>query len=150
VAGLYDVEVTLRNTDGDLLDRESQMFQLGPSVGEIVAFTATPGEFDIGDTIDITMIFSNNGTSEITGTAFIRVLDEGGRTVQEFTDEVNGLVPGHSVTIDRGWDTTGERPGTYDVVGYVTYDGLATDPMAVAVATKEYRVYLPLVMRNVP
>jgi hypothetical protein len=50
----------------------------------------------------------------------------------------------------RGWDTTGERPGTYDVVGYVTYDGLATDPMAVAVATKEYRVYLPLVMRNVP
>jgi uncharacterized repeat protein (TIGR01451 family) len=103
VAGLYDVEVTLRNTDGDLLDRESQMFQLGASMGEIVAFTATPGEFDIGDTIDITMIFSNNGTSEITGTAFIRVLDEGGRTVHEFTDEVNGLAPGHGLTIDRGW-----------------------------------------------
>jgi hypothetical protein len=150
VAGLYDVEVTLRSADGNLLDRESQMFQLGASVGEIVAFTATPGEFDIGDTIDITMIFSNTGTSEITGTAFIRVLDEDGWTVQEFADEIDGLAPGHSVTIGHGWDTTGEPRGTYGIVGYVTYDGLATDPMVVTVTTKEWPIYLPLIMRNAP
>ena len=148
VAGLYDVEVTLRSADGNLLDRESQMFQLGASVGEIAAFTATPGEFEIGDTVDVTMIFSNTGTSEITGTAFIHVLDEGGWMVQEFTDEINGLAPGHSVTIDHGWDTTGKPGGTYGIVGYVAYDGLATDPMAVTVVTKEWPIYLPLVVRN--
>jgi hypothetical protein len=150
VAGLYDVEVTLRSADGNLLDRESQMFQLGASVGEIVAFTAAPGEFETGDTVDVTMVFSNAGTSEITGTAFIRVLDEGGRMVQEFADEINGLAPGHSVTIDHGWDTTGKPWGTYGIVGYVAYDSLATAPVVVTVATKEWPIYLPLVMRSAP
>jgi len=147
-AGLYDVEVTLRNEAGDLLDRESQMFQLGLSVGEVVTLTATPGEFEIGDAIDVTMIFSNTGASEITGTAFIRVLDESGGTVQEFVDEVNGLPPGQGVTVDHSWDTTDEPRGTYGIVGYVAYDGLATDPMAVVVTTKEWQIYLPVVLRD--
>ena len=146
-AGLYDVDVTLRDETGNLLDRESQMFYLGASAGEMSSLTATPGEFDIGDTIDIAMQFSNTGSAAITGTATIRVLDDGGETVEEFSDEINGLAAGSAVTLAKSWDTTGEEQGTYGVVGHVIYDSASTGPVAVVVTTQR-RVYLPLISKH--
>ena len=146
--GLYDVEVTLRDLAGNLLDRESQMFDLGAGSGEVVTLTVTPATFDIGDTIDITMIFSNTGTVEITGTARIRVLDEAGLTVEEFTQPVEGLAPQEALTIEEAWHTAGRAEGAYGVVGYVAFDGMVTDPLAAALTTeREWGVHLPLIVQ---
>ena len=146
-AGLYDVEVTLRDPSGNLLDRTSQMFQLGVSSGEVVALTATPEVFNIGDAVSITMVFSNTGTTALTGTAIVRVQDEGGATIQEFSDVINGLALGESLTVNHVWDTTGEASGTYGIVGYATYEGMSADPLTTVVTTQR-KVYLPLVLKG--
>jgi len=148
-SGHYFVEVTLKDGGGNVLDRESEKFRLGIPYGEITSFTATPEYFEIGDNIVTSLVFSNTGTVSITGTVVIEVRSETGETVQEFGHDVTDLAPAEAVNFDDTWYTSGEEEGTYSVVGYVSYDGMTTDPMKVEVST-ERRIYLPLVSRNYP
>ena len=64
-------------------------FRLGIYAGELVTFTATPTLFDVGDSIDLSLVFSNTGTVPLTGTADIRVLDAAGDLVQEFQQQIS-------------------------------------------------------------
>lgn len=147
--GYYYVEAEVRDSAGNVLDREMEQFRLGISAGEVTTFTATPTFFDVGDTIDISLVFSNTGTVPITGTAVIKVQDETGEIVQEFRHDVANLAPANSISFDDVWDTSGAEEGTYGIVGYVLYDSMATDPM-IAVVSTEARTYLPIVLKNYP
>jgi len=148
-SGLYYAEVTLKDTSGTVLDRRMQMFQVGSSTGEVGGLTVTPEQFDIGEAVSISLVFSNTGTMPITGTVVIRVQDDTGETVQEFKNSVSNLGPGNVAAINNVWDTTGATPGTYDIVGYALYESTATDPVT-AQATARARVYLPLILKAVP
>jgi len=146
--GYYFIEAEVRDSDGNVLDRAMEEFRLGIYAGEITAFTATPELFDIGDTIDISLVFSNTGTVPITGTAMIRVQSSDGlTTTAEFTHTIANLSPAHAVTVDDAWDTAGAEEGFYRIVGYVLYDAKATSPRTVVVST-EARIYLPIIMKN--
>ncbi len=132
--GYYFVEVTLKDTSGNVLDRKTEMFRLGISSGEIASFTAAPECFDIGDEIGIAMAFENNGTVNITGTAIIRVLNSTGGTAYEFRHNVTNLTPSESVSFSDAWDTSGAEAGSYyTIIGYVLYDSRSTDPATVTV-----------------
>jgi len=132
--GYYFVEVTLKDTSGNMLDRKTEMFRLGISSGEIASFTATPECFDIGDWVEIEMVFENNGTVNINGTAIIRVLNSTGDVVDEFRHNVTDLTPSGSVSFSDEWDTSEAEAGSsYNIIGYVLYDSKSTDPATVAV-----------------
>ena len=132
--GYYFVEVTLKDTGGDVLDRKTEMFRLGISSGEIASFTATPECFDIGDEIEIEMVFGNNGTVNITGTAVIRALNSTGDTAEEFRHNVTNLTPSESISFSDTWDTSGAEAGSsYTIIGYVLYDSKSTDPATATV-----------------
>jgi hypothetical protein len=145
--GYYYVEVTLKDNDGNVLDRETERFRLGISSGEITSFAATPQHFDIGDSINISLVFSNSGTVDIPGTAVIRVQDEAAEKVQEYRHDITDLAPGNAISFDDVWDTSGAEEGTYSIVGYVLYDGMATDATTAVVST-EAHIYLPIILRN--
>jgi hypothetical protein len=150
--GLYYVEVTLKDAGGDILDRQTEMFRLGIAAGKIASFTVTPESFDPGDSVSVSLVFSNTGTLPITGTAVVRVLDGTGETVQEFQHNVNDLAPGLTTSLDDVWDTSGLAGGTYNAVGFVAYDSTSTDPMTATVnaagASPASNIYLPLVLRD--
>ena len=132
--GYYFVEVTLKDTSGNVLDRKTEMFRLGISSGKIASFTATPECFEIGDEIEIEMAFKNNGTVNITGTAIIRVLNSTGYATEEFRHNVTSLAPSGSVSFSDMWDTSGAEEGSScRVIGYVLYDSKSTDPAIVTV-----------------
>nr|QNO54199.1 hypothetical protein PCEKAPCC_00003 [Methanosarcinales archaeon ANME-1 ERB7] len=132
--GYYFVEVTLKDTSGDVLDRKTEMFRLGISSGEIASFTATPECFDIGDEVEIEMVFENNGTVNITGTAVIRVLNSTGDATEEFRHNVTNLTPSGSVSFSDIWDTSWTEAGSsYRIIGYVLYDSRSSDPATVTV-----------------
>nr|QNO51068.1 hypothetical protein HCFNICHJ_00025 [Methanosarcinales archaeon ANME-1 ERB6] len=135
VPGYYIVEVTLKDTGGNVLDRKTEMFRLGISSGEITNFTATPEYFDIGDDIDINMAFNNNGTVNITGVAVTRILNLTGDVVEEFRHNVTDLMPSESIGFDDTWDTSGAEEGSYKILGYVLYDSKATSPATVIVTS---------------
>ncbi|MBN1456167.1 MAG: fibronectin type III domain-containing protein [Methanomicrobia archaeon] len=134
--GHYYVEVTLKDASGNVLDQKTALFRLGISSGEIVSFTATPEYFDIGDDIAIEMAFRNNGTVNITGVAIIRVLNSTGYAKEEFSHTVTNLTPSESISFSDAWDTSGAARGTYNILGYVLYDGTATEPVTVRTQAK--------------
>ncbi|HIE30948.1 MAG TPA: hypothetical protein EYP67_01000 [Methanosarcinales archaeon] len=132
--GNYLFEVALRDTNGTLLDRKTEMFRLGISSGEIASLTAAPEYFEIGDWVEIEMTFENTGTVNITGTAVIRVLNSTVDTTEEFRHNVTDLTPYGSVSFSNMWDTSGaEVSSSYSIIGYVLYDGKSTDPATVTV-----------------
>lgn len=145
--GCYSVEAEVRDGVGNVLDRKMEQFRLGIYAGEVITFTAGPTFFDIGDTIDVSLVFSNTGTVPLTGTAIIRVQDDGGEVVEEFSHDVTNLAVAHSIRFDDAWDTSGAEEGAFTVIGYVLYDSRATSIETVAVSTDTY-IYLPLVMRS--
>jgi len=147
--GYYRIEAEVRDTAGHVLDRRMEQFRLGICSGEVTIFTATPTFFDPGETITISMAFSNTGTVPITGTAIVEIQDESGKLVREFNHAVENLPPGNSVAWADSWDTTGAGEGAYHLVGYVLYDSQATELKAVTVSTETY-VYLPLILKDSP
>jgi len=147
--GYYYVEATIRDSAGNVLDREMKQFRLGICAGEVTTFTATPTLFDIGDTIDVSLVFSNTGTVPATGTAIIQVQDDSGEIVEDFRHAVTNLAPANSITFDDAWDTSGAEEGPYTVVGYVLYDSRTTSIEAITVSTEAY-IYLPVILKNYP
>jgi parallel beta-helix repeat protein len=134
--GYYIIEVTLEDTEGNVLDRETVLFRLGISVGEITTFTATPDEFELGDEITINMTFANTGTVNLTGTAIVRVITRAGDTVEEYGQNVTDLLPSESISFCDTWNTTSAAEGLYSILGYVLYESMSTDPASVMVGTK--------------
>jgi hypothetical protein len=133
--GYYAVEVTIKDTGNNILDKKTRMFRLGISSGEVISLTANPGHFDTGDTISLSMTFKNTGTIPITGTAIIRVKDKSGNTVKEFKHPVTGLTPANSITFDDTWDTTNQEEGVYSILGYVLFDSKSSDVMTTTVSS---------------
>ncbi|HIE31996.1 MAG TPA: hypothetical protein EYP67_06410 [Methanosarcinales archaeon] len=132
--GYYAVEAMLKDTSGNVLDIKTEMFRLGISSGEIASLTASPEYFDIGDVVEIEMVFNNTGTVDINGTAIIRVLNSTGDAAEEFRHNITDLNPSGSISFSDVWDTSGAEEGSYySIIGYVLYDGKSTDPATVTV-----------------
>jgi hypothetical protein len=133
--GYYYVEATLEDTAGNVLDRRTETFRLGIYSGEVTAFTAAPEYFQIGDDIEIDMTFENTGTVNISGSAVIRILGPTGDVVEEFVHDITDLMPSESISFDDMWHATEAEKGSYNVVGYVSYDSQATEPAVVTLRT---------------
>lgn len=133
--GNYVLGVTVRDVNGGLLDRATQEFVLGTSAGKITHFSATPDYFDVGASVAVSLTVDNVGTVVISGTAVIKVQDEAGETVQEFTHAIADLAPAGTVNFEDVWDTSGIEEGSYRMVAYILYDGKATSPTTVQVGT---------------
>jgi hypothetical protein len=135
--GYYYVEATANDVVGNLLDRETEMFRLGISSGEITGFSVTPELFDIGDSINIILAFSNTGTVNIKGTAVAEVQDKDGKVIKQFRHDFTDLTAADSVIFDDTWDTSGAVGGLYRIVGYVLYDAKSTDVISFTVTSTD-------------
>ena len=144
--GQYIVAVEVRDDEGHLLDQAMAPFDLGLYSGAVTAFTATPEQFDAGDTISMTLVFSNTGTVPISGTVSFEVQNGEGEKIQRFTRTFSDLAPGSNREFERGWDTSGTKVDTFGIVGSVLYGGRSAGGLVVV--SSEERVYLPLVLRN--
>ena len=134
--GYYFVEVTLKDTSGNVLDRRTEMFRLGISSGEITSFTTTPEYFDIGDDININMTFNNTGTANITGTAITKIKNSTGYVTEEFRHSVTCLLPSESISFSDTWNTSGAEESSYNIIGYVLFDSTTAEPVSVTVNTQ--------------
>jgi hypothetical protein len=144
--GEYIIAAEVRDGAGNLLDQATALVDLGLTSGAVTAFTATPAKFDIGDTVSITLVFSNTGTVPISGTAVFEVKDSAGELEQSFSQPFASLTPGNSWELERGWDTSGTEADTFTILTYVLYGGRSAGGLVV-VASEE-RAYLPLILRN--
>ncbi|MGD2179361.1 MAG: hypothetical protein PVG71_16250, partial [Anaerolineae bacterium] len=150
--GAYYVEVTLTDSQNQVLDQGTQLFQLGVTSGEVKDFSVTPTFSDPGATVNATLVLENTGSVDLTGSAVIEVQGEGGSVVETFTYPFSGLAPEGESTFNASWDTMGVAEGSFALVGYALYDGAATEPAVATVVLGEPETvfYLPLVVRNNP
>jgi len=146
-AGYYNVEVTLLDEMGNLIDQKAEMFRLGIAASEITGFSATPDIFSIGDNVHLAMDFHNSGTQAIDGTALIVIQDQQGKLVAEFRQTFNALAPSTTLGFSTDWDTSGVKSGQYGARAYVLYDGTSASTDVVILAAKG-QIYLPLILRE--
>ena len=134
--GLYNITVELKDDDdGTLLDKKIEYFRLGIASGEIINFSVTPKYFDIRDNVNMSLSFRNSGTVDLSGTIVIRIQNEDGEIVREFAHEITDLAPADTITFDETWDTSEVEDGSYHILGYILYNGMATDPRTARVST---------------
>jgi hypothetical protein len=143
---LYVMEATLRDGFGNVLDRQTDLFNLGVSRAEIGHFGATPERFAAGKAVAMSLTVSNTGSLVISGTAVIDVQSQSGETVAAFDFPIAALPPGEAVEINELWDTRGVGGGPYTMVAYVLYDSTASEPR-IAIVRADWRVFQPLVVR---
>jgi len=129
------VEVNLTDRGGNLLDRKTALFELGLSAGEISGFTASPQHFDVGDPINISLNFRNEGTADINGSATIKIQDATGETIKVFNHDIADLQPQDEIGFDDVWQTAGIAEGTYRMVARILYDDKATDLKTIMIGT---------------
>ena len=132
-AGYWNVEVTLEDTAGYVLDKKMELFKLGICSGEITELTATPESAQIGDDVSIKMTFNNTGTVTITGIARIRILDAAGDLIDKLEYTIRELRPSESASFSDIWNIPGTGP--YDIVGDVFYDSRTAGPAIVEINT---------------
>ncbi len=147
--GQYLTEVTLKDASSYILDRRIEMFRLGSVSGQVTSISAVPDRFNVGDQVSLSLIFSNTGTTHLTGTAVIRVQSGSGAVVQKFKHIIANLSPGSATTVNDTWNTTGASIGAYTVLGYVAYDSMVTEPQVLTLRAGSC-VYLPLVLQSSP
>jgi sugar lactone lactonase YvrE len=131
---ICDVEVTLRDTTGNLLDKKIDMVEPGTPSLDIVEFNVSPQQCNIGDSINVVVQLENTGLSDIPlGAAVIQVKDQAGNTVTEFLHEFTDLVPGGTLSFNSTWDTSAAEKGAYNILGYVVYGNTISSPQIAAV-----------------
>jgi hypothetical protein len=131
----YYAEVFLNDDRLNILDRKQVSFYVGSAVAEITKFSAEPQHFRVGDKIDISLDVKNTGTREISGDCIFRI-QENGKIIKDLSQNVTILKPGGLLSFKDTWDTKETEKGKiYDIVGYVRYDGMATEPRKVIVST---------------
>ena len=145
-AGDYMLAVTIRDSEGAVLDRERTEFSLGLSHGQITGFTVAPQLFQPGEPVDIALDFENSGTVPISGTAQIEIQDGMGQIVAEFSRPVTDLPASQTLHVAEIWDTTGVARGPYRITVQVLYDAKATEMQSLHIRTW-MPAYLPWVLK---
>lgn len=145
-AGEYEVEFSLRDSNGFLFDQQSTTFSTGYSEIDVLSFTSNQTDFRIGDTISASLVFQNSGDVAASGTAVIKVLDEQGELITQYEHDYGGLVPTQTIQFTDEWDTTGSANGAYSLVSYVFYDSKSTEPMVISIDSEKH-LYLPLITK---
>lgn len=136
--GNYEVEAVIKDPAGNKLDRERTLFRLGNPQGEVTGFKATPQQFKIGDRIQFTLDFKNTGTCDLTGKCVFRIMKKG-KVVDELKQNMALLKPGAAMMFQKSWSTEkAEKGAIYYVVGFVRYEGMASEPKSAMFSTNRF------------
>ena len=139
--GYYYAEVTLSDTQGRLLDRETSLFGVDLAAGAISAFSVSPQYFDIGDTITVDLTFTNTGPVVINGTTYTTIQDMNGSLVHAFSHTITDLQPTQSISYTDEWDSSSALERSYKVLSHVLYESRSSNTMVQLISTN----YPPIV-----
>jgi hypothetical protein len=128
--GIYSLKTEISTPEGKLLASRTHSFALGDAHGEITDLSASPAYYSPGDPVTLALEFANTGTTTISGTVVITLLDEVGETGQVSEEDFSGLVPGGAHTFQTTWDTTGAS-GEYTITGVVEYGPYIAGPLSI-------------------
>jgi hypothetical protein len=146
--GSYTLEVTLKNTENQVLDRITTTIQVGITSGEITQLSASPQYFEIGEMVDLYLRFQNTGSVELSGTLYIKVYDPLGTLIETIAKPFSDLAPRGFIDQETTWDSSGAEKGSYGIVGYALYHGKASLAKQISISTEPPAgIYLPLIFR---
>jgi len=145
-SGSYQVEVSLFDLQGNLLDRMAQSFELGAMIGELSNLQVTPLVFQPGENLHLSVQVHNPASVPLTGTLQLQVIDSADQIVRSDASPVNNLPAHTSLAIDHILDTSVMPPGDYKILEYLTYESSSSQPLIAWVSTYR-RLYLPVTLR---
>jgi len=137
--GDYKLHFKISNLTEGLYDTITRNFKIGIAKGEVTSFTATPDIFNVSDPVDISMVFENTGSTNLSGTANITITSSDGEIVEAFNHSFTILDPGYDYIFNNTWNTIGVLPDKYTIHGYVLFGSDST--VAPSITLWEYTVY---------
>jgi hypothetical protein len=124
--GDYILEVRIRDTAGNELDRARTEFQVGQADGVITSFDFNPRDYRVGDNVNLSATFANTGSTSLDGTVIIAVQDAAGNAVTEFRQSFSGLAAGAAFRFDTVWGKASLGPNDGQFLVYAQYGGQTT------------------------
>jgi hypothetical protein len=124
--GNYNIEVTIRQADGVLLDRSTSSISIGRTDGRVTHFNVNPECFSVGSNVALSAGFANTGEITITGSLVVSVQELSGAEVNEFRQDFNDLAPNGGVQFLKVWSPATRARGNCRIVCYALYNGLST------------------------
>ncbi len=124
--GDYLAEVTIRNSNGALLDRKQVYFSVGDKSASIFGFEVNPVCYGPGDDVVIIAIIKNDGDINISGSLVIKVEDTNGIQLEEYRHDFNELQPDDMIPYKVEWESAGERYN-YRISAVGLYEGKSTE-----------------------
>ena len=125
-AGSYDIEVTIRQADGILLDRDTTSVSIGSTEGQVTSFNVNPECFPVGSNVAISAAFTNTGEVSVTGSLMVSIQQLSGEEVNEFQQDFNDLAPEDDIQFFQIWSPATLARGDCRIVCYALYNGLST------------------------
>jgi hypothetical protein len=124
--GTHRLDVTARRaTDDTVLDRESATFAAGAAELRMRDFGMIPGQFRIGETVDLAVTLDNHGAMAAAGQVIFLIQDGAGLVVWQSRCDFTGLAPGASQAIRTAWAAS-LNSRNCRVIVYAVYDGRTT------------------------
>ncbi|MCK5793471.1 MAG: hypothetical protein KAH12_02110, partial [Anaerolineales bacterium] len=136
--GCYCLETSLKDREGNLLDLDTRIFNLGTISGRVNKFTASPRLFNSGDTINFSMTCENTGNIPLNGTAIIHIIKQDGEQVAEFSHKISDLPVAEELTFNDSWPTSKAGDGMYKAVAYILSDSRSSPPITTVVSTMSF------------
>jgi hypothetical protein len=133
--GYYQLYTELKDEAGNLLARRFRYFTLGTTSGRVTDFRVAPQHFNVGDRINISLGFENDGSNDLSGSFLVRIMGKEGAIVKELRRDFTGLAHGQVMDFQDVWDSTGSKEGSYRITPVVIYGGETTPPVSVEIST---------------
>ena len=128
-SGHYAVEVTLKDGQGELLDRDSRDIEISGLAGEMTDLQVAPTNFVVGDDVALEATFANSGAWPLSGTLVIRVFDANGELLALFTHEFSDLAASGTVAFNTVWSNASVVARSCRIAAYALYDGKSSEKL---------------------
>ncbi|MGD9872911.1 MAG: SUMF1/EgtB/PvdO family nonheme iron enzyme [Kiritimatiellia bacterium] len=130
--GDYILTLRCKQEDGTLLDYDTVYFSVGYLSGSATDVFIEPEDFMVGDEVDITAHYENQGDEAVDAELVILVRDADGNIVEDFRLSVTNWMPGTTQTFTTGWTAT-LVPRDCELEAYIIFD---SDQGALSAATE--------------
>ena len=135
--GYYEVLVEIRDHNGTILDQNYAYFKIGSTRIITNNFTAQPQKSASGKIIDISFLFENIGSENITGITTFYAKNAADEIVYQMNINIENVSPSDVRIVSTSWDTSNLDEGTYQLHANVLYDGTSTSLKTLEIILRE-------------
>uniref|UniRef100_A0A7C3J1K6 PKD domain-containing protein n=1 Tax=Candidatus Methanomethylicus mesodigestus TaxID=1867258 RepID=A0A7C3J1K6_9CREN len=138
--GEYVALAELNDTAGHWISSEALAIPVGVPKIDLVAFRATPQNFEIGEVVTLDAVARNIGAAGASGACIMMISGDEG-TIMAVEMNFTELKAGEEVAFQAFWDTSNATEGAiYQAMAYISCEGTSSLPKSCLISTNRFPI----------